>query len=58
VDMVLLRGLALLILIAAFVALCFWAWSKKRKADFERLSRLPLEEDDGEIPGSENREHN
>ena len=56
--MVLLRGLALLILIAAFVALCFWAWSKKRKADFERLSRLPLEEDDGEIPGSENREHN
>ena len=57
-DMVLLRGLALLILIAAFVALCFWDWSKKRKADFERLSRLPLEEDDGEIPGSENRGNN
>ena len=27
-----------------------WAWSGKRKKDFEEASRLPLEEDDELIP--------
>jgi cbb3-type cytochrome oxidase subunit 3 len=30
----------------AFIALCLWAWSKRRHADFAAAERLPLEEDD------------
>ncbi len=28
----------------AFVALCVWAWSGRRRKDFEAAARLPLEE--------------
>ena len=49
-DANLVRGGVLIALIIAFVALWAWAWSKKRKPEFERLSRLPLEEDDGQVP--------
>jgi cytochrome c oxidase cbb3-type subunit 4 len=40
-----LRGLATLVLMIAFIGIVFWAWSKRRKADFEKLARMPLEED-------------
>lgn len=49
-DINLIRGAILISLILAFVAIWAWAWSKKRKPDFDRASRLPLEEDFGEIP--------
>jgi cytochrome c oxidase cbb3-type subunit IV len=39
------RGLVTLALLAAFVALVIWAWSKRRKADFDELARMPLEDD-------------
>lgn len=44
------RGVVLVMLILAFLGLWAWAWSKNRKAEFDRASRLPLEEDDGRIP--------
>jgi cbb3-type cytochrome oxidase subunit 3 len=51
IDINYLRGAALLLLIIAFLAMWKWAWSDKRKADFKKMSELPLEEDrDGEIP--------
>lgn len=28
----------------AFIALCVWAWSGRRRKDFEAAARLPLEE--------------
>jgi cytochrome c oxidase cbb3-type subunit 4 len=28
----------------AFVGVVIWAWSSKRKTDFEEASRLPLDE--------------
>ena len=28
-----------------FMALVFWAYSKRRKADFDELARMPLEDD-------------
>jgi len=28
-----------------FVGIVLWAWSSKRKHDFEKLSHLPLEDD-------------
>ena len=39
------RGLITLALLIAFVALVVWAWSKRRKAEFDELSRMPLEDD-------------
>jgi cytochrome c oxidase cbb3-type subunit 4 len=45
VDIGTVRGLITLALLIAFVALVIWAWSKRRKADFDALSRMPLEDD-------------
>ena len=41
----LVRGLLTAALFAAFVALCFWAWSAKRRQDFAAAAQLPLEDD-------------
>ena len=51
-DINILRGIILLVLIFAFLGLWVWAWSKKRKSAFSEASRLPLEEDNGEIPNN------
>lgn len=40
------RGLLTLVLFLAFMTLWAWAWSKNRQADFDRVSRLPLEDHD------------
>jgi cbb3-type cytochrome oxidase subunit 3 len=39
------RGLLTAVLFAAFIALWFWAWSAKRRAEFAAMAALPLEED-------------
>lgn len=44
-DVGTVRGLITLALLVAFVALVAWAWSKRRKADFDAAARLPLEDD-------------
>ena len=53
----LLRGLALVVLIVAFIALWAWAWSGKRKKEFDDMSKLPLEEDNGTIPDRDETRH-
>ena len=40
-----LHGLWTVILLAVFVAIVAWAWSGRRKKDFDEAARLPLEED-------------
>ncbi len=40
-----LRGLLTAVLLFSFIGLCIWAWSSRRKADFEASAALPLEED-------------
>ena len=50
-DSVVYQGAMLIILMVSFIGLWAWAWSHKRKATFNKASMLPLEEDDGEIPG-------
>jgi len=37
-------AILLLLLIAAFTAIVIWAFGSKRKARFEKYSRIPLEE--------------
>lgn len=34
-----------------FLGIVAWAWSSRRRADFEAASRLPLDEDDNDISG-------
>jgi len=52
-DIGTVRGLITLALFIAFVALVFWAFSKRRKAEFDKMARMPLEEDQpAKDPGS------
>jgi cytochrome c oxidase cbb3-type subunit 4 len=44
-DMDLIRAGALIMLMIGFIGLWIWAWSKKRKPEFDRASRIPLEDD-------------
>ena len=44
-DLPTVRGLLTLVLMIAFVGVVIWAWSSKRKKDFEEAARLPLEDD-------------
>lgn len=45
-----LRGIVTALLIVAFIGVCIWAYSKKRKPQFDVAARLPLEEDDQRKP--------
>ncbi len=45
-DINFIRGAILIGLIVGFLGIWLWAWSKKRKPDFDRAARLPLEEDE------------
>lgn len=40
------RGLLTVILMVLFIALVFWAYSRRRKADFSAAARLPLEDNE------------
>lgn len=37
-------------LIVAFLAIFFWAWSNRRQKDFTEAARLPLEDDEFDVP--------
>jgi cytochrome c oxidase cbb3-type subunit 4 len=55
-DIDLARGLLTAALFALFVGLCFWAWSDRRRADFESAAQIPLEPDaDGPLTQEERR---
>lgn len=47
-DYGLLRGLLTVIVFGAFVGVFIWAYSSRRKQDFDAAARLPLENDHGE----------
>ena len=40
------RGILTAVLLFSFVGLWVWAWSSRRKADFDASAALPLEEDE------------
>lgn len=51
-------GLLTLGLFIAFIGGVFWAYSSKRKAEFDAAARLPLEEDELQNPtANRNREN-
>ena len=39
------RGVLTAVLMVLFVALVIWAYSRRRRADFEAAARLPLDDD-------------
>jgi cytochrome c oxidase cbb3-type subunit 4 len=51
VDLPTLRGIATVLLLIAFLGIVAWAWSSKRKSEFEQAANLPLGND--ERPGGD-----
>ncbi len=41
-----LRGLSTLLLMIAFIGLCFWAYSSKRKKTFDEAAHLPFADEE------------
>jgi cytochrome c oxidase cbb3-type subunit 4 len=41
-----LRGLSTAFLMFAFIGLCLWAYSKKRKKSFDEAANLPFADDE------------
>ena len=41
-----LRGLSTAFLMVAFIALCIWAYSKKRKKAFDEAANLPFADEE------------
>ena len=54
-DINTIRGVLTIVLMIAFLGLVVWAWSSKRKETFDKLSQMPLEEDDGQAPENKSR---
>ena len=45
-----MRGLFTLLLMFLFIALTVATWSRRRKATFDAMAALPLEDDAGTVP--------
>ena len=45
-DINFVRSVSTVVLLAVFIGIVAWAWSSRRRADFEAAARLPLDEDD------------
>jgi len=45
-DIITVRSLFTVLLLAVFLGIWIWAWSAKRKPDFEEAARLPFADDD------------
>ena len=43
-----LSGIVTAILIVLFLGVCVWAWSPRRRHEFEAAARTPLETEDAE----------
>ena len=46
-DINIIRGIWTLLLIILFIGVCIWAYSAKRKNDYDEAAQLPLMDDDG-----------
>jgi cytochrome c oxidase cbb3-type subunit 4 len=43
-----LQGVGTILAMAAFIAICVWAWSSKNKASFDEAAQLPFADDQQE----------
>jgi len=44
-DIVTVRSIFTVLVVLAFLGVWVWAWSSRRKEDFEEAARLPLDDD-------------
>ena len=44
-DTIFLHSIATVLAAAAFLSVCIWAYSGKRKADFDQAAQLPFADD-------------
>ena len=49
VDINDVRGLSTVFLMIAFIGLCLWAYSRKRKKSFDEAANLPFAEQDADL---------
>lgn len=47
IDMGLVRGIATVFALVAFIGVVLWAYGKRPREAFRSAAQLPLEEDDG-----------
>ena len=45
-DLNLVRGVITALSLAAFIGICVWAWSSRRKAAFDEAASLPFADDE------------
>lgn len=45
-DINTLRGISTIFVLLAFIAICWWAFSPKRRKKFDEAARLPFADDD------------
>lgn len=48
-DINLFRSVLSVVVFAAFLCIVMWAWSARRRSDFEVAARLPLDDDGVEM---------
>ena len=41
-----ISGINTVLALLAFLGVVVWAWSRRRKADFDEAARLPLDDDE------------
>ena len=46
-----IAGVFIVLMLVSFIGIWIWAWRKRHKATFDRMARLPLEQD--ELPDSD-----
>ena len=51
-DMVTLRSVMTLVAFVIFLGIIAWAWSSRRKPDFDAAARLPFDDEDDELAKS------
>ena len=44
-DINTLRSVTTLVSFAVFIGIVWWAWSRKRSADFDQAAQLPFDQD-------------
>lgn len=51
-------GVITVLLMLTFIGIWIWLWRKRHKKVFDRMSRLPMEDEIGSQPTHHNRENN
>ena len=49
-DFTFLQAVWTLVVMVTFLGIVWWAWSGRRKRDFDEAARLPFEDDDNHKP--------